>query len=209
MEMTLLRMIAFRPAIVIDEDLGPGDFQESGAEVAAPAKKPEREPAASPAALEPERALDSMLDSMLESVPDSVPESAPEPGILEPARWAELLDKLPLTGIIYNVASHCELRQVDGDKAYLVLDEANASLYSDSHSERIAAALGEYLGRPVAVHVEVGVPRYETPAVRAQRLLDERQALALANIEDDPKVQLLLDRFEGTLDRDSVTPIKH
>ncbi len=209
MEMTLLRMIAFRPVVVIDEDLGPGDLQESGAEVAAPAKKPEREPAATPAALEAEPTLDSTLDSMPEPTLDSMPESAPEPGILEPARWAELLDKLPLTGIIYNVASHCELRQVDGDKAYLVLDEANASLYSDSHGKRIAAALGEYLGRPVVVHVEVGVPRYETPAVGAQRLLDERQALALANIEDDPKVQLLLDRFEGTLDRDSVTPIKH
>ena len=37
----------------------------------------------------------------------------------------------------------------------------------------------------------------------------QSQAQALAAIEQDPKVQLLIDRFEGTLDRDSVTPIKH
>jgi DNA polymerase-3 subunit gamma/tau len=61
----------------------------------------------------------------------------------------------------------------------------------------------------MSVMIEVGVPRYETPAARARRLLEERQAQALASIEADPKVQLLIDRFEGTLDRDSVTPTKH
>jgi DNA polymerase-3 subunit gamma/tau len=120
-----------------------------------------------------------------------------------------VLDRLKLSGLVYNVASHCELRQVDGDRAYLVLDETNASLYNDAQADRIAAAIGDYLGRPVKVNVEVGVPRYETPARRANRLLEERQAQALAAIESDPRVKLLLDRFEGSIDRTSVTPIKH
>ena len=197
MEMTLLRMIAFRPTAVIDESLGPEDLQDSGPEVAAPVKKPEPLP-------EPEsRAAPEPLPA-----PDPQPEPA-DASLLEPGRWAELLDKLPLSGMVYSVASHCELRQVDGDKAYLVLDETNASLYNEGHRSRISAALAEYLGREMTVVIEVGVPRYETPAARARRLLDERQAQALAAIEADPKVQLLIDRFEGTLDRDSVTPTKH
>jgi DNA polymerase-3 subunit gamma/tau len=219
-EMSLLRMIAFRPVGIIEEGPGRVELQEIGAEVAAPAKKPEVSAASAPLttpsepALVPEPETEPEPETKLE--PETASESEPEtvPAVkelvaLEPARWAELLDKLPLKGIVYNVASHCELRQVDGEKAYMVLDEANASLYSDSQAQRIATALTAYLGRNIEVFMEVGVPRYETPARRARRLLDERQAQAVASIEADPKVQLLLERFEATLDRESITPIKH
>ena len=210
-EMALLRMIAFRPVSVIDPHLQPEDLQESGAEVAAQVKKPE--------VAQPEAAPQPHAEP--EPAPEPAPEPVPEPIVevevaaptarleLEPALWAELLDKLPLTGILLSVASHCELRQVDGDKAYLVLDEGNASLYSEKHGERIASALSEYLQREIAVHIELGSPRFETPAVRAQRLLDERLARAVQSIESDPRVQLLIDKFEGSLDRESITPIKH
>ncbi len=128
---------------------------------------------------------------------------------LEPARWPDLLDRLDLRGLIYNVASHCELRQVDGDQVWFVLDEANASLFNDGHAQKIGSALSAYYGKDYHAHVEPGSPRYETPAARAQRLLDERQQAALESIEQDPRVQLLLDRFEGSIDRDSVAPTKH
>ena len=142
------------------------------------------------------------------------PVSAPEvysdkPVQLEPGTWADMIEVLGLGGMVHSVASHCELRQVDGDKAFLVLDETNAALYHEGHAERIGQSLQAYLGRQIEVAVEIGVPRYETPAARARRLLDERLAQAVEAIEADPKVRLLLDRFEGTLDRESITPIKH
>jgi DNA polymerase-3 subunit gamma/tau len=215
-EMNLLRMIAFRPVGIIEEDPGTVELREIGAEVAAPAKKPEISVASAPLTTPLEPASDPEPEPRLKTEPEPEPEPKPEPEpavnervALEPARWAELLDKLPLKGIVYNVASHCELRQVDGEKAYMVLDEVNASLYSDSHAQRIATALAAYLGRNIEVFMEVGVPRYETPASLARRLLEERQAQAVASIEADPKVQLLLERFEATLDRESITPIKH
>jgi DNA polymerase-3 subunit gamma/tau len=185
LEMTLLRMIAFRPAAVIDESLTTADLLESSAEVAAPVKKPE--PAPAPLA----------------------PVSSPAAALLEPGSWSQLLEELQLGGIVYNVASHMELRQVDGDKAYLVLDEANASLYNESHAEQLCKALTGSLQREIQVHIEIGVPRYETPAARSQRLLQERLDQAVVSIEEDPKVKLLIDHFEGTLDRESIAPIKH
>lgn len=206
-EMSLLRMVAFRPAAVIDPQLSPQDLQESPAEVAVQVKKPE---------IAQEREPEPQPESEPEPEPEPTPaeeksgEEAPIARVaLEPARWAELLDKLPLNGILQSVASHCELRQVDGDKAYLVLDEDNASLYNEKHGVRIAAAMAEYLGRDVSVHIEVGSPRFETPAARAQRLLDERLAQAVQSIESDPRVKLLIDRFEGALDHESIGPIKH
>jgi DNA polymerase-3 subunit gamma/tau len=270
--MTLLRMIAFRPAIVVE----PGELPESGdsgAEVAASAKKPvtpSPEPvsreAAVPEAVHTVGARKASIPKppppgesesgqaagrRQATIPESPPRRRPDPpppgagtradaaataplgapagnldapaenpGVpsagntsvadaLEPARWADILDQLPLNGLVYNVASHCELRQVDDDRIYLVLDETNASLYNEAQCGRIAAAIGDFLGRSVNVNIEVGVPRYETPARRAKRLIEERQAQALAAIESDPRVQLLLERFEGAIDRTSVTPIKH
>ena len=266
MDMALLRMIAFRPAAVIDDSVSTEALEERGPEVAAAAKKPDSpqapepvpvspapepivsEPVASapvvpePAAPEPAAPEPAATAPIPESKtpgmaapepvipqaaapepvatpqPESEPAPAPEaePGHaaterlpLEPARWPDLLDRLGLNGLVYNVASHCELRQVEGDRAWFTLDESNASLYNDAHSQRIAAALGKYYQRDIAVEIEPGSPRYETPAQRAHRLLEERQAQALESIESDPGVKLLLDRFEGSIDRDSVTPIKH
>ncbi|MCZ6831000.1 MAG: DNA polymerase III subunit gamma/tau [Gammaproteobacteria bacterium] len=202
LEMTLLRMIAFRPAALNDESLVVADLEDGAAEAAVPVKKPEPEATAvRPAAeLSPQAAVP----------PEPVPAATPAPETLfEPGRWPELLEQLQLGGIVYNVASHMELRQVDGDKAYLVLDEANASLYNENHAQQLGQSLSTYLQHSVQVHVEIGVPRYETPAARAQRLLDERLDQAVAAIEQDPKVQLLIDHFEGTLDRESIAPIKH
>ena len=98
---------------------------------------------------------------------------------------------------------------MDGDRAWLVLDENNSSLYNEDLVQRISAAVSQALGRSIQVDVQVGVCQGETPAARAQRLLAERQALAVTSIESDPRVQLLVDRFEGTLDRDSIAPVKH
>ncbi|MDJ0878989.1 MAG: DNA polymerase III subunit gamma/tau C-terminal domain-containing protein, partial [Halieaceae bacterium] len=179
-----------------------------------------------PAAPEPAAPEPAAPKPVVAAVPEPAPSSAqpaaspsPEPVAaepapaeriaLEPARWPDLLDRLELSGLVYNVASHCELRQVEGDRAWFTLDEGNASLYNEAHGKRIAAALGKYFGREIAVEIEPGSPRYETPAQRAHRLLEERQAQALESIESDPGVKLLLDRFEGSIDRDSVTPIKH
>ncbi len=251
MEMALLRMVAFRPAAVIDDSVDAGELEARGPEVAAAAKNPEpaetpaakatqptvqqrvepqpvaAEPAApEPAAPQPEAPEPAAPKPVVAAVPEPAPSSAqpaaspsPEPVAaepapaeriaLEPARWPDLLDRLELSGLVYNVASHCELRQVEGDRAWFTLDEGNASLYNEAHGKRIAAALGKYFGREIAVEIEPGSPRYETPAQRAHRLLEERQAQALESIESDPGVKLLLDRFEGSIDRDSVTPIKH
>ena len=252
MEMTLLRMIAFKPVGAVE----PGTtLQGDGPEVAAPAKKPdhasaapvaaatnpeppaiadtqtqEHQPSRQPTASEVPKRTTPQGDFAASTAAPQAPHEATVPAAdshenthsaanavasgpdivpLEPARWPDMLDRLELRGLVYNVASHCELRQVDNDQVWFVIDEANASLFNEGHARQIAAALSSYQQRELRVHMEPGLPRYETPAARAQRLLEERQSAALESIEQDPRVKLLLDRFDGRIDRDSVTPIKH
>ena len=210
-EMALLRMIAFRPAVVIDDSLQADDLQavatDSAGEGAAPAKKPEPEAVASVTVPEPEPQICTPITEAepenLTPAPDSEPMTSTM--VLEPGRWAEFLDGMNLSGVLQYVALHCELRQVEDDKVYLVLDDSNASLYNEAHAGRLGELLSQSLGRPMKVHIELGSPPFETPAARAQRLLDKRQEQAIASIEADPRVQLLLDRFSGAIDHNSIT----
>jgi DNA polymerase-3 subunit gamma/tau len=129
--------------------------------------------------------------------------------LFQPEFWAEFLEHLQLSGLVSNLVSNSELRKVDGNRAWLVLDEANSSLYNKDQAQRIGQILGQALGHEVDVDIQVGVCQRETPAARAVRLLAERQAQAVSAIESDPGVQLLVERFEGTLDRESIAPVKH
>ena len=57
--------------------------------------------------------------------------SAASLGSLAPENWAEHLERLGLAGLVYNVASNCELRKRDGNNLEFVL----AELPESSHAE--------------------------------------------------------------------------
>ena len=80
--------------------------------------------------------------------------------------WFELLELLGLVGIVYNIASHCELHARTGDALQFGLDEAHAALFNAGHSDKLKLALGNYFGHPVSVSVAPGALRGETPAMR-------------------------------------------
>jgi DNA polymerase-3 subunit gamma/tau len=98
------------------------------------------------------------------------------------------------------------LRSRSANQLEFVLDEANASLFNDGHSEKIRLALENYFGQPLQLSIIAGKPCSETPAKRQERLARERQLEAVAEIEGDPLLQQLITRFDGELDRASIAP---
>jgi DNA polymerase III subunit gamma/tau len=211
-EMILLRMIAFRPAAVIDDNLRPEDLQSvvstrvAAGEGSAPVKKsPEGpghvpgkapKPAEQPPASEKLAPVDSTARSAGQIVLDA----------LTPDSWHQLLESLGLKGIVYNIAAHCELRNRAGEALQFVLDEAHAVLFNDGHGEKLRLALGNYFGHAVSVSIVPGAVHTETPAMRLKRLAEKRQAEAVVAIEGDPQLQALIARFDGELDRSSIAP---
>ena len=228
-EMTLLRMLAFRPVAVVDDSIAPGDLQPAG-EIAAPVaagevgqsvKKPPEPREASPPrveaapqsepALEPELSVQALAtpEPTTPAAPQPAPDPAPAPatGELVPAAWPALLEKLGLLGMVYNVAANCELIAVKGNALEFVLDADNASLFNDGHSDRIRMALQNYFDKELSVSITVGTPPGETPAMQRARAASERQAEAVAEIESDARLQALIARFDGELDRSSIAPL--
>ena len=198
-EMLALRLLAFRPLEALDpalraDDLAPVD---AAGEVGDPGKKPEP-PAAAVQGREQQPgggAAGGLPPPAAAADAEVAPQIAP---------WHRLLEDLGLSGSAYNVASHCELRASDADCWQLRLDASQSNLFNERHAALLGGAISRCLQRPVRVLIEIGEVAGETPARRRQRLRAERQRAARAAIDDDPRVQRLLEEFDATLIEESL-----
>ncbi|MBA6412086.1 DNA polymerase III subunit gamma/tau [Parahaliea sp. F7430] len=149
------------------------------------------------------KALDSALPGQIASAAKAKMSLAE----LRAETWHELLEQLGLSGIVYNVASNCELRSVSDKELLFNLDEDNASLFNSGHTERIRRALNQYFDTELSVLIEPAALQAESPAQRKLRFAAERQAQAVHAIETDPVLQQLIERFDGELDPSSIAPL--
>jgi DNA polymerase-3 subunit gamma/tau len=211
-EMILLRILAFRPDVAADQPSGTGSPQtvptptRAAGEGSVPVKK-SAEVSGSSHVMSPTTSdRPGPVEPLASSALPAVTAGQFEWKNLVTENWCHLLELLGLAGIVYNIASHCELNSRDGTSLEFVLDNAHTALFNDSHSDKLGLALENYFGTSVGVSIVPGQCRGETPAIRLQRLAAERQAEAVAAIEGDPQLQALMARFDGELDHSSILP---
>lgn len=121
--------------------------------------------------------------------------------------WCSQFEALGFGGVVGSIASHCVVDRKDGDVLHLTLDEKNATLFSDNYTSRIQQHLRDQLQHPLTVKIEVKAVNIETPAEYKRRLQQERRAVALATLKNDPNVQALVADFAAELNEDSVQPL--
>ena len=185
-EMTLLRMIAFRPA---GESIGsrpPAGTEAARAAVGTAA-------AGSAPGTESPAGASSSADAV--SATDSGP-------------WATIVSALELSGAARQLASHCVFVGRQGAVVRLALDARNQPVRTPAQEEKLAQALSRYYGEPVRLEFQVGGALAETPALLARRASEQELAAARRAFEADPGVQGLRERFGATVLPDSVRPVK-
>ncbi len=233
-EMTLLRMLAFRPQQPGSEER-PARVEESapaqGAgsaaatpEVAAPRPEPTRSATVTP---QPESGLRGTngRSQPLREEPDSItvkPEAPPTavpaatgpaplaekpPVLAAPQHWHDVIPRLELTGLTAELVNHCLPESVEDGRVRLLLDPAAEPLHADVHVGRLEAALTALLGRPLKVEIRVAASADETPAQQAARQRAERQRLAEQAIESDVNVRTLIETFNASVQRESIRPL--
>lgn len=126
---------------------------------------------------------------------------------LEPERWIEIYQGLPVGGVLQNIAANLALVEVRGNTLRFDLDIDNSSLYEITHQQRLAEVLTEYFHQSVSVDIEVGVVSLETPQACRLRKREERQAAALDSLQHDPSVRRVMDVFGGVLLEKTVKPV--
>jgi DNA polymerase III subunit gamma/tau len=186
-EMTLLRMLAFRPAV--ESDVRP----------------------APPQAATPRPATPRAPEAGLPSAPSGA--AAPgDPGAAasaEGAVWTAIVGQLELTGAARQLASHCVLLGRQGAVVRLSLDPRNQMVRTAATEEKLAQALSRHFGETVRLEFRsAAAGEAETPALIARRASEAELAAARRAFEDDPGVKGLRERFGASVLPETVRPVK-
>ena len=210
-KMTLLRMLAFKPAQVAAE----GSRQRIGADP--PAKKPA-------AGTRPEAHKEPTTPAVAPAVaPAVVPAVAPAVAARRlatpPAADGEtagptkdgsaVLEALPLTGLMRHLAQNAVLTQT-GDQVSLGFDPGVAHLVNTDRMQVLRDALSTYYGRPMAVSVATasGAGVVSTPANLRRQAEERAMRDAITALEKDPAVEALQREFNGRVREESVRPVR-
>ena len=187
LEMTLLRMLAFRP-------VPPAAHTERAAPIGRPVV-----PGVKPA-------VARATPVVAEAVAAPSPVIAPQPVVAGSATWSETVTRLNLAGLTRELASHCTLDAEEGAVLRLTLDQACAHLLNKEREAVLKQALAAHYGRPMDLRITLGKPQAETPARERQRTQTARQQAAVETILSDPTVQALQENFNAKVDPGSIRP---
>jgi DNA polymerase-3 subunit gamma/tau len=201
LEMVLLRMLAFRPAVAV-EDAPVGAMRTPPAAAPPAAGGPARGRA--PPAPAVERAPDARPAPDPAPAPERPPGPAPGADL---ADWHSTVEALRLGGMALQLARNCAVVGWDGRRLELTLDPAHAHLLGSRAEDRLRDALGRLVGSPVELRVTTARVDAETPAQRAERADVARREAALAAMRADEVVQALAQQFDARLLEDSVVPV--
>lgn len=200
-EMTLLRMLAFRP-----DDSGPARAASpaAGAGRATPAA-----PGAVAAPVEPRPTVASVaLEPVAAAAPAAPAAVAPA---VDPQKlpWAERIDTLGLDGQERRLARQCAwLGEQDG-LIRLSLAPTAAFLMQESRRAAIEQALSRQYGAARRLLIEIADEALETaltPAQIDQRKMQERQHKAEAGVNEDPVVRAFKEQFGAVVRPGSIQP---
>lgn len=121
--------------------------------------------------------------------------------------WAELIARTGVGGRLRQLAINSVMSQ-QGDKVLLTLKPEQRHLVSDRARADLAEIIGPELGQPVQVEVTLGnVPEQETPLEIEHRLYLGVREQVTRDLEQDPNVQFLQQRFGAVLHHDSIEPL--
>ena len=189
-EMTLLRMLAFRPA-------------DTGESVPASLPAASRAPRS--------RVTDAASRAALPSTPagaksSSTPSRQAETGWRDPD-WVSLLPTLSLGGAVRLLAGNCAYRRREGDTLLFSLDSRFEGMLTPPRQEALAEALSKHYGEALKVDIQPDPEGAETPYQAESRFADKTLEAARRTLEDDPNVQMLKSLFGAELMPESIEVI--
>jgi DNA polymerase-3 subunit gamma/tau len=204
-EMTLLRMLAFRPALS-----GQSAPSSPPTPQAKPSPKPEAVREQSPRHPQPRQpeAVPAAHPANLRE-PENIARPAGEssPGTASPHDWQALIRAMNLAGITLQLANHCALQSMDDTTVTLALDPQFTNIRTSQLESKLEQALRKHFGRAIRLQINLVKPEQETPALQLQRSREERQQAAEMEMEMDENIRALKDQFDARIIPGSIKPL--
>jgi DNA polymerase III subunit gamma/tau len=181
-EMTLLRMLAFRPESAAQP-------VKAGRATAVPALT--GSPAGAAAAA---------------SSPPGVHALEARPAGIDAGNWAAVVEAAALSGMVRQLALNCVPRSFENNLLTLRLDQAASDRRTRPIEEKLVQGLSKYLGRDIRIVFETADSALNSPARQRVQAEQDRIARAAGAFESDPAVKGLRERFGADVDAASVKP---
>ena len=188
LEMTLLRMLAFRPVT--------------------PGQSPKASPRSAPAPASARTATKPRPRA--KPVKAQAPKPA-KPAATTPASsdWVTLLSELNLSGQARELARNVQLKTRSDDHWDFVIAPSLRYLRSDSCVSSLSQAISDQLGHPVNVRiVDEESTEMRTAAAIEEQKVRERMSEAEKAINDDPTVKALKEQMGAQMVEDSIQPLQ-
>lgn len=155
---------------------------------------------------EPETVLETPTEALT-----SKPELPPMPGADDKAAlaqwWEQLIKLLPISGVVANLASNCQLKHHRDNRWVLALHGGHDILAGrGKRLAEVQQAVRDLLHIPVQLEIEQDDAIDLSPdMIRAERK-QQQLAHATATLQQDPVVKALLTEFDATLHVDTIVP---
>jgi DNA polymerase III subunit gamma/tau len=204
-EMTLLRMLAFRP----ESAAAQGNTHGRTAALRSTAADPARNGAPALAAPEAARgptAADAAAPSVV--APNAVAHHASGHSLtrIDAGNWSAVVEAANLSGMVRQFALNCVPGAFEHNLLVLKLDQATADRRTRPIEDKLAQGLSKYLGRDIRLTFETAQSILDTPARQRLQQEQDRVLRAAAAFEADPTVKGLRERFGADVDAASVKP---
>ena len=206
-EMTLLRMLAFRP--VDDRETASG---------ATRARSNSGLPEVPQITATNDRAKSRKTEITAQPSPKGDQQSSsrrPDSGgdedtdLADSDVWTAVVSDSPLKGVARELAMNMAPVEYDENTLTVTIDAAVVGLYNKDRQVLIENAVGEKAGRPFTLRLlksSEEAPETETPAANRLRHAEEAKAEAYQTLMRDPTVQEVIERFDATVVPESVQP---
>jgi len=192
-EMTLLRMLAFRPV-----SLNATAKQQA---ISTSLSKEKRLPIASREIQKNTTHLDVQKNNTHPNSSQSLVKHNHQAIALN---WHETIKKLPVTGLLKSFALHCTLSDFEGDHIHLCLDPTQKVLYSKERENLLQTILSKYFQKTIQLKIEIASHQDLTPAAieLAQSKAQEKEIKE--SILNDTGVKSIMERFDATIQENSI-----
>ena len=187
-EMILLRMLAFRPAGRLTQE-------QLSAGTSGTTRQDNEDPQVQPVRFSPGQSASGLQQDTGNPVAS-----------VQTDDWQDIIDEMALAGLVKELAGHCILREHTRDRVHLVLSPSQEHLMNTSQKDRLVSALKTRFGDELKVTITVEDSEHETPVQKKNRVEEDRQKAAEKSVESDPKVKLMQDMFNATVDKSTIRP---
>lgn len=206
-EMTMLRMLAFRPANQTATSL---DQSKTAANKPVSVNNTNASNAVNKmvAADIKNSSLKSDKMAISESIINTNPVtstiSSSEKANNSDLTWSQMIPQLNLTEPTRVLANHCVLIKQDNKEIQLSIAKAYAALASDMQRQRLTQALQEFVGNAVKVNIRIDEVTEPTPAEITKQAKQEKLLATEQQLHNNQFVQKLMSSFDAKIKPGSI-----